>query len=95
MPGTCCSGFTWIPPKEPGIIGVPGYCTANCGNGSCDEIESELNCPADCEAAAGPEEQVVGPDAYANERQAFDAIAEEVEAMPELSDAELEALLGE
>jgi hypothetical protein len=94
-PPECCSGLTLIPPKEQPILGISGYCTAKCGNGTCDEIESELNCPADCEAAAGPEEQVIGPDAYANEQQAFDAIAEEVEAMPELSDAELEALLGE
>jgi len=95
MPGTCCSGFTWMPPKESGIIGVPGYCTAKCGNGTCDEIESNLNCPADCEVEAGAGEQVIGPDYYSSEQQAFDAIAEEVDAMPELSDAELEALLGE
>lgn len=91
----CCSGLTLIPPKEAGVTEIRGYCTAKCGNGTCDAIESELNCPADCKAAAGPEERVVGPDAYANEQQAFDAIAEEVEGMPELSDAELEALLGE
>jgi len=93
-PPECCAGLVLIPPKEQ-ILGISGYCTAKCGNGTCDSIESELNCPADCEAAAGPEEQVVGPDAYANEQQAFDAIAEEVDDMPELSDAELEALLGE
>ena len=93
-PPECCAGLTLIPPKEQPILGISGYCTAKCGNGTCDtETESNLNCPADCKAVAG--EQVVGPDAYANEAQAFDAMEDELEDMPELSDAELEALLGE
>ncbi|MDP2973908.1 MAG: hypothetical protein Q8N60_02555, partial [Candidatus Diapherotrites archaeon] len=47
-PPECCAGLTLIPPKEQNIVGINGYCTANCGNGSCDEIESALNCPEDC-----------------------------------------------
>lgn len=47
-PPQCCAGLTLIPPKEQNIVGTSGYCTAKCGNGSCDEIESELNCPKDC-----------------------------------------------
>jgi hypothetical protein len=50
-PPECCSGLTLIPPKEQNIVGISGYCTAKCGNGSCDaETESELNCPSDCKA---------------------------------------------
>lgn len=51
-PPSCCEGLILIPPKEPGIIGISGICTAKCGNGICDpETESAYNCPDDCEEA--------------------------------------------
>ncbi len=90
-PPQCCPGLTLIPPREAGIIGISGYCTALCGNGSCDEIESSNNCPDDCPAG----EQLVGPDYYGSEQEAFDALGEELEGMGELSAEDLEQLLGE
>jgi hypothetical protein len=53
-PPECCAGLTLIPPKEAGIVGISGYCTAKCGNGTCDAIESEYNCPTDCRAEVTP-----------------------------------------
>ncbi|MFH1401823.1 MAG: fibronectin type III domain-containing protein, partial [Parcubacteria group bacterium] len=48
----CCAGLEMIPPKEEQIVGIFGICTANCGNGICnEETESYLNCPKDCEMA--------------------------------------------
>ncbi len=48
-PPECCEGLDLIPPKEPGIVGIMGICTAKCGNGICDrETESNYNCPSDC-----------------------------------------------
>ena len=44
----CCPGLDLIPPPDPQIVGIFGYCTANCGNGVCDEIETNYNCPEDC-----------------------------------------------
>lgn len=80
-------------------------CTADakiCPDGTTVSRSPALNCEFNScpqttggeQQPAGAAEQVVGPEAYANEQQAFDAIAGEVEGMPELSDAELEALLG-
>lgn len=49
-PRECCPGLDLIPPKDQQILGISGYCTANCGDGVCDtELESAHNCPADCE----------------------------------------------
>jgi beta propeller repeat protein len=49
-PPECCAGLELIPPKETQIVGISGYCTANCGDGVCNSAtESELNCPEDCE----------------------------------------------
>jgi len=51
----CCEGLTLIPNKcNPDVddcpVGSKGICTANCGNGVCNEdIESAYNCPEDCE----------------------------------------------
>lgn len=53
-PPECCAGLILILPKEAGIVGISGYCTANCGNGTCDAIESEYNCPTDCTAGVTP-----------------------------------------
>ena len=48
-PPECCEGLDLIPPKEPGIVGIMGICTAKCGNGICDrDTESNYNCPSDC-----------------------------------------------
>lgn len=47
-PPECCTGLELIPPKEEMIVGISGYCTAECGNGTCDGIESSYNCPEDC-----------------------------------------------
>jgi len=47
-PPECCAGLTLILPKAADIIGISGYCTVNCGNQACDEIESKYNCPEDC-----------------------------------------------
>ncbi len=48
-PPPCCPGLELIPPKDPDILGIHGYCTANCGDGVCDpDIESDYNCPEDC-----------------------------------------------
>jgi len=45
----CCSGLTLIPPMEKDMLGISGFCTAKCGDGDCDDlIESNYNCPADC-----------------------------------------------
>ncbi|MBN2066964.1 MAG: hypothetical protein JW744_00670 [Candidatus Diapherotrites archaeon] len=91
-PPECCAGLTLIPPKEEMILGISGICTANCGNGACDmETESSFNCPVDCPQA----EQVVGPEAYANEGEAFGALEQELEGLPEPSLEELEGLIGE
>jgi beta propeller repeat protein len=50
QPPECCEGLELIPPKEAQILGISGYCTANCGDGICDSTtESELNCHVDCE----------------------------------------------
>jgi len=89
-PPECCAGLTLIPSREQGIIGIIGYCTANCGNGSCDDIESSYNCPADC-----PAEQLVGPEYHESESGAFSALEGELEEMPDLSGEDLEELLGE
>ncbi|GEM_PF-3143531 len=52
-PPECCEGLTLIPPKEEGIIGISGICTAKCGDGTCDpETETAYNCPDDCEATS-------------------------------------------
>ncbi len=53
-PPECCEGLTLISPKDSQIVGILGYCTAKCGNGVCDEIESESNCPEDCGEGVGP-----------------------------------------
>ena len=45
----CCEGLTLISPKNEAISGSAGYCTSKCGNEICDEIESNYNCPDDCE----------------------------------------------
>ncbi len=94
-PPECCAGLTLIPPKETGIIGISGYCTALCGNGSCDAIESNYNCPTDCVAEQQPSDQAVGPDYYGSEQEAFDALKRELDDTPEISTEDLEALLGE
>lgn len=45
----CCAGLTLIPPKDKDILGISGFCTANCGNGVCETlIESSYNCAVDC-----------------------------------------------
>ncbi len=94
-PPECCAGLDLIPPKDPNLVGVMGYCTAKCGNGACDiESESEHNCPWDCVAGQEPAEQVVGPEYYESEGQAFDALGEELDGLEEPSLDELEALLG-
>ena len=59
-PPECCPGLTLIPPKESQIVGIMGYCTANCGNGSCDSIESSLNCPQDCKTVEGCDPSACG-----------------------------------
>lgn len=49
-PPECCSGLTLIPPKDPQVVGIMGYCTAKCGNGTCDTAtESSNNCLQDCQ----------------------------------------------
>jgi hypothetical protein len=86
----CCPGLELIPPKEENWLGISGYCTALCGNGACDEAtESSYNCPEDCAA-----EQVVGPEYYDSEQEAFDALGEELEDLEEPSADELEQMLG-
>ena len=92
-PSQCCSGLSLILPKEANIVGIMGYCTAKCGNGTCDEIESNYNCPADCVAEAAGE-QVIGPEAYSSEQEAFNALEGELEGLEEPSGQDLEALLG-
>ncbi|MCX6817510.1 MAG: hypothetical protein NTU57_01490 [Candidatus Aenigmarchaeota archaeon] len=47
-PLPCCEGLTLIPPKAENLVGIYGYCTAKCGNGICNEIETAYNCPSDC-----------------------------------------------
>ena len=95
----CCSGLELIPPMtlETGSSLesdlVTGYCTANCGNGSCDSIESETNCPLDCVVETGGEE-VIGPDYYNSDGEAFDALNDELNEIPDASLEDLEALLG-
>ena len=89
-PPECCAGLTLILPKEEAVLGISGYCTAKCGNGSCDEIESSYNCPEDCTEA-----QAIGPDYYDSESQAFDALEAEIKDMESLSTEDLEGLLGE
>ncbi len=94
-PPECCAGLTLIPPMEQNVVGISGYCTAKCGNGTCDQIESQYNCPEDCEAETQPlDEQVVGPDYYDSEQDAFDALGGEADAIPDVSPDELEALIG-
>ncbi len=44
----CCTGLEAILPKEQNIGEPLILCTAKCGNGTCDEIESSYNCPEDC-----------------------------------------------
>ena len=52
-PPSCCAGLTLILSKQAGIMGSAGICTANCGNGVCDEdSESSYNCPVDCSGSA-------------------------------------------
>lgn len=145
-PPECCSGLILIPPKEQGIIGISGYCTARCGNSVCDRTtESSYNCLEDCEGCPetcvpappycpsgilivqeqtdncgcplpptccgdgtceGKENkencpvdcitvQVVGPDYYDSEEQAFDALNQELGQMEDISMQELESMLGE
>ena len=49
-PPPCCLGLELIPPKYPSWFGIYGYCTAFCGDGTCDpEIETGYNCPQDCQ----------------------------------------------
>ena len=49
-PPSCCAGLTLISPKQEMILGISGICTANCGDGVCNESsESSYNCPVDCE----------------------------------------------
>ncbi len=47
-PPKCCDGLELIPPSEANVVGISGYCTANCGDRVCDKIESSYNCPKDC-----------------------------------------------
>lgn len=48
-PLKCCSGLEMIDPKELSEIGsILGVCTAKCGNGVCDSVESYYNCEKDC-----------------------------------------------
>jgi len=89
-PLECCSGLELIPPMETNIVGILGYCTANCGNGLCDSIESETNCPVDCVFEA----EEIGPDYYDSELEAFDALNDELNEIPDASLEDLEALLG-
>jgi len=44
---------------------------------------------------AEPIEQAIGPDYYESEQAALDALEQDLGEMPELSEPELEALLGE
>ncbi len=48
-PLQCCTGLDLIKPTEADIVGISGYCTALCGDGVCEGIESSYNCPEDCE----------------------------------------------
>ena len=49
VPMVCCPGLELISPKEELIVGISGICTANCGNGVCEEAtETEYNCAVDC-----------------------------------------------
>ncbi len=93
IPVECCSGLEMIPPLATEIDSIIGYCTANCGNGSCDSIESETNCPLDCVVETGGEE-VIGPGYYGSEGEAFDALNDELNEIPDASLEDLEALLG-
>lgn len=61
-----------------------------CGNESCEGSETAENCPADCQT-----EELVGPEYYGSEQEAFDALGEELDDMPEFSAEDLEQLLGE
>ncbi|MFH1308170.1 MAG: hypothetical protein ABIH72_04930 [archaeon] len=47
-PPECCEGLDLIPPQQEEWVGISGFCTANCGDGECGEIETEYNCPVDC-----------------------------------------------
>lgn len=64
----CCGGLEQIGPKEQ-VPGASGYCTSQCGNGTCDtKTESSENCPEDCEenvvgCKAEGEAVIVEPDA--------------------------------
>lgn len=43
----CCPGLDLIKPMEERER-VEGYCTAECGNGVCGNVETTFNCPGDC-----------------------------------------------
>jgi hypothetical protein len=43
----CCTGLKLIPPPSDYYFLIDGVCT-NCGNGRCEEAETEHNCPQDC-----------------------------------------------
>jgi hypothetical protein len=46
---TCCAGLNRIPPRQAGLVGTNGICTALCGNGVCNgATETAYNCPDDC-----------------------------------------------
>ena len=48
-PPPCCAGLTLIPPRSRDSVGIHGYCTEFCGDGTCDPaVETSFNCPADC-----------------------------------------------
>lgn len=87
-PPECCEGLTLIPPMDNQTLGIMGYCTANCGNGTCDAIESTLNCPSDCPAQAS------GPNYYDSEQAAMVALGQELDETPDISAEDLEPLLG-
>ena len=64
---SCCAGLTLIQPKQEGILGISGICTAKCGDGVCNEsIESSYNCPVDCEEVPAASNESTGLTGLAN-----------------------------
>jgi hypothetical protein len=61
---SCCEGLTLLLPKNPGLVGTMGICTAKCGNGVCDsETETSFNCLKDCKPVCSDGGCDVGEDA--------------------------------
>ncbi len=79
------------------------FCTADvkeCPDGTFVSRNPENNCefyecPVVGDQEPPLEEQVVGPEYYDSEQAAFDALDQELDQMEDLSNQELESILGE